>query len=396
MTPHLAPPSSIIDDFSLVEGGPIYRLQSWIRMTIRDRSRVWDRAAIAIAVTWVPLLLLSLAEGTAWGSHVKIPLLSDYATNIRFLFTLPLMIVAQRLINRRARHAVKHFVDAELVTRDAFADYERIVLSTLQFRNSWIPALVLMILAFIPSVLSIHPGILPGISTWRTAAQSGDLTWAGWWFMFISLPLYRVLLFWWGWLLILWASFLLRVTRLPLCCIPTHPDGAGGLGFLGETQMYFGLIALAASAGVAGDFANLLAYEGAMLAGLKFQMIGVCVLVFALMLAPLLVVTPKLNSVKERGLLEYSTLGAFYVRDFDEKWVRGQRPGNEALLGSSDIQSLADLNNSFSVVHEMRRVLVSRDILLGLALPTVVPMLLPIVVATPVDEIFKEVVKLLA
>jgi len=52
----------------------------------------------------------------------------------------------------------------------------------------------------------------------------------------------------------------------------------------------------------------------------------------------------------------YGKLVTNYVEGFEEKWIRRRTSGKEELLGSGDIQSLADLGNSYSVVSEMRRV----------------------------------------
>jgi hypothetical protein len=77
---------------------------------------------------------------------------------------------------------------------------------------------------------------------------------------------------------------------------------------------------------------------------------------FALMiLGPLTMFTPQLSRVKRIGLSEYGTLSTAYVAEFDQKWIRGRTNGAE-LLGSSDIQSLADLGNSYAVVREMQLV----------------------------------------
>ncbi len=80
---------------------------------------------------------------------------------------------------------------------------------------------------------------------------------------------------------------------------------------------------------------------------------------FALFLVfgPLLVFTRKLEAVASAGALEYGELAQRYARDFDQKWLRGGAPADEPLLGSEDIESLADMGNSFAIVHQMRRVL---------------------------------------
>jgi hypothetical protein len=42
------------------------------------------------------------------------------------------------------------------------------------------------------------------------------------------------------------------------------------------------------------------------------------------------------------------------VREFRDKWLRGGAPPDEPLVGSGDIQSLADLGNSFGNAEQMR------------------------------------------
>ena len=54
------------------------------------------------------------------------------------------------------------------------------------------------------------------------------------------------------------------------------------------------------------------------------------------------------------------------MREFDQKWLRGGAPADESLIGSGDIQSLADLANSFAVVREMRRFPASRTAMLAI------------------------------
>ncbi len=82
-----------------------------------------------------------------------------------------------------------------------------------------------------------------------------------------------------------------------------------------------------------------------------------------------------------------TTLASTYVRAFDEKWLRGGAPKDEPLLGSADLQSLADLGNSFSVVGQMRFVPIGSMQVLGLASAAVLPMLPLMTLAFPLDEL---------
>jgi hypothetical protein len=104
---------------------------------------------------------------------------------------------------------------------------------------------------------------------------------------------------------------------------------------------------------------------------------------------------PKLYDVRKRGLLEYGVLAADYTRMFESKWLHGRRPSGEALLGSPDIQSLADLNNSYAVVREMVIMPIDKRTLIALAIATLLPMVPLLFLATPADELIKTVLRLL-
>jgi hypothetical protein len=390
--------SRVTDQFSLVEGGPIYRFQRATHMALPNRSGVVKRALLTTLVTWFPLLLLSLVQGRAFGTQVQMPFLDDFAAAIRFLIGLPLLVVAEAVIDPKINHAVKHFLTSGLVAAEDVRPFEEAILRMNRLRDSVLPALVILVAAFAPSIWYKHTELLKsGVSTWHTVASaSGEhLSLAGWWFGLVSLPLFRVLLFRWTWMIFLWAFFLKRLVGINLRCVATHPDTCGGLGFLTHAQLLFGFIAFAASAVLAGAFGNAIAYQGATVSSLKFLMIGYCILAVFVLAAPLLVLTPKLLKVKRIGIYQYGSLGTSYSRAFDAKWIHGLSSEHEPLLGTSDIQSLADLYNSFSVVRGMKVVLLNKEILVGLAVPAVLPLVPLIIIATPADEIVHALLKFL-
>jgi hypothetical protein len=311
---------------------------------------------------------------------------------------LPLLVIAEAIIDPRLNHCVKHFVKSGLVATGDIPAFEEVIARTNKLRDSFVPALLILIAAFAPSIWYNQTELLKsGISTWHTVVtpRGESLSLAGWWFGLISLPLYRVLLFRWGWMVFLWALFLSRVMKIRLNCIGTHPDTCGGLGFLAEAQILFGFIAFAASAVVAGAFGNAIAHEGATVSSLKFLIVAFCVLAVIVFACPLLVLTPKLAKVKRVSLHEYAALGTAYVGAFDTKWIKGSVAEREPLLGTSDIQSLADLSNSFSVIRQMKVVLIDKKVLMGLAIPAILPMIPLIVIATPADTLVRAVLKIL-
>ena len=108
-----------------------------------------------------------------------------------------------------------------------------------------------------------------------------------------------------------------------------------------------------------------------------------------LLLCPLLVFASQLADVKRRGLRAYGTLAERYVREFDAKWVRGSPPSEEPLVGSADIQSLADLGNSYEVVRTMRLSPITRDAILRLGAATLVPLVPLLLTVMPLEELIK-------
>ena len=114
-----------------------------------------------------------------------------------------------------------------------------------------------------------------------------------------------------------------------------------------------------------------------------------------MVLGPLLVFASQLAEAKRTGLREYGTLAERYVREFDAKWLRGGAPAGEALVGSADIQSLADLGNSYEVVRTMRPVPVTRDTIIQIAAATLVPIVPLALTMMPLEELLKRLLGIL-
>jgi len=91
---------------------------------------------------------------------------------------------------------------------------------------------------------------------------------------------------------------------------------------------------------------------------------------------------------------EYGTLAQRYVREFDEKWVRGGAAPDEPLVGSGDIQSLADLGNSFEVVKGMRLVPFTSQAILQLAAATLAPVVPLALTMISLEELLSRVFKI--
>ena len=179
------------------------------------------------------------------------------------------------------------------------------------------------------------------------------------------------------------------MSRIKLNLIPAHPDRNAGLGFLAGTFCAFGLLAAAHGALVAGQIADRIFFLGAALPDFKMQIVALVVIVLCIVFAPLLVFSPQLERAQRTGNREYGVLAERYVREFDRKWLRGGAPADEPLVGSADIQSLADMGNSLEVVRTMRITLITTNSLLRLAVAVLVPIAPLVLTMMPLEELVK-------
>ena len=380
-------------DFSLVLGGPLFQLLVRSHLTTPALDLVKRRIVFISLFAWLPLLLLSLVDGKAWGG-VGLPFLYDIEMQARFLVALPLLIAAELLVHQRLRLVVGQFIDRNIITEEVLPKFREVIASAMKLRNSVAIELILLILVFVGgyylwSAVSGMEKIGAGTGTWyATATDAGThLSPAGYWYIFVSRPLFQFILIRWYFRLFIWARFLWQSSRLELNLIPTHPDRAAGLGFLGRSCAAFMPLLMAHGALVAGLIANPIFFAGAKLTDFKMEIIGVVVFLLLIVLGPLLVFSPRLMSAKRTGLHEYGMLASRYVSEFDRKWVRGGAADDEPLIGSGDIQSLADLGNSFQVIRDIQPFPFGKDTVIQFVVITLIPILPLVLTMIPLEEL---------
>ena len=210
----------------------------------------------------------------------------------------------------------------------------------------------------------------------------------------MSLPVFQFLLLRWYFRVFIWVRFLWQVSRIELSLVPTHPDQVGGLGFLSNTAFAFAVLLLAHGALLAAQIANRIFFAGAALQNFKEEIFVMLVSLLCLVFGPLLVFSPQLSRAKRQGLLDYGTLAERYVREFDGKWLRRGGESSDALMGSADIQSLADMGNSFTVVRTMRVAPITRDAVLELSAAVLVPLAPLLLTVMPIEQLLKNLVGL--
>ena len=364
-------------EFSLVLGGPLFRLCHRSHLSGATLERLGRRVVVITLFAWVPLLLLSVFEGHALGGAIKVPFLQDIEANARFLVALPVLIIAELVVHRRISPLVRKFVDRHIVVTEDLPRFEAAVNSALSARNSI--ALEATLLALVYTV---------GLWTWRSQIALGEATWyalpdtthlhltlAGYWYAFVSIPLFQFILLRWYMRLLIWFRLLWQISRLNLRLTAAHPDGAGGIGFLGKSSYAFAPILFAEGTLLSGLIASRVLHEGRSLISFKIEAAGLVVFFVLVIFGPLLMFTPLLEHAQRKGSAQYGLLANRYIFGFEDKWIRGGVPATGELLGSPDLQSLADLGHSCSMVEDMRIVPFGLQDVTRLAVVTVAPLL---------------------
>jgi hypothetical protein len=395
-TPASTPSDSFLrkpPDFSLVHGGPLFQL--FLRAHLSDDALELARQRIIVIalLAWLPLLLLSALEGQLLGGSVAVPFLMDAEVHIKFLLAIPLLVGAELVVHRRMRLLVRQFLERNLIPESAMPRFDAAIHSTFRLRNSVLAEVLLIAFVYGVGILVIwrHYTALDAPTWFATPSADGSrLSLAGMWYAYLSLPIFQFLLLRWYFRLFVWARFLWQVSRIELNLVPTHPDRTGGLGFLSGTVYAFIPLLMAHGAIVAGNLANRIFHLGATLPEFKGEILLLVAWLLFVVLGPLLVFAPQLAAARRTGVREYGTLAQRYVREFDAKWLRGGAPAGEPLVGSADIQSLADMGNSFEVVRTMHMAPVSKEAILRLAAAVVVPVVPLLLTMMPWEELVKK------
>ncbi len=323
---------------------------------------------------WIPLLLLCTWEGTLL-SGVAVPFLLDIESQTRFLISVPLLVFAELIVHQRIRSIVAQFLERRLVPEPNLADFHRVISNAMAWRNSVAAELILLLLVFSSGYFVRTSTFVMEASTWYITLSDGKehLSFAGIWFFWISIPITQFLMLRWFYRIFIWGRLLWQLSRIPLELIPTHPDRNAGLGFLGTSAYAYSPLLMVFGVQLAGYILNRILHDGAVLTAYKPEIALIVVFGLVLVLAPLTVFATQIMQAKRQGLREYGVLAAEYTRDFEHRWLHSNSRDNETLLGSADIQSLADLGNAYAVIKEIRPLPFSRDMIMQLITATLIP-----------------------
>jgi hypothetical protein len=376
--------------YSLMRGGLLYRITHAGGVAWTERAYApWVAFALVVVVLG-PVVVFCAMDHRLLGG-VAVPLARDYTVWARFFIAMPALVLAAPLADERMWRSLGHL--RNLVQTDDHANFERALAKLRRWRDSVWPELLLFALAIAGIFAAPTLPLYDHATSWRN--DGAQLTPAGLWLSWVGFPVFRFLALLWLWRFVLWVCLLARFSRLDLALHAAHPDGCGGVGFLGYAHASFLVMPVVSGLLVAGSCAVEVEHLGVQLRSLHMLLGGYVVIAIAIMLAPLLLLTPKLAALKRNSLLAYGALGTDSSEEFENRWLGRARRAAAPILDGGDASALADLTAVYATASRMGTVPVQRWILLQVVGATLLPLLPLLLLVMPMDELLEKLFSML-
>jgi hypothetical protein len=150
---------------------------------------------IFAVVAWVPLLILSAVQGVLL-KNVRIPFLYDPSTFSRFLFSVPLLIVAEIVIGPRIAAATTQFITSELIPESHYPDFDAAIADGLRLRDSTVAEVIILAITYVGAFEALRIFSI-NVSSWSSLVSGSGhrFTLAGYWYALVSIPIFQFLLY---------------------------------------------------------------------------------------------------------------------------------------------------------------------------------------------------------
>jgi hypothetical protein len=204
--------------FSLVQGGPPYRLQQKIGLIPRRGLGVPRRMIFFMLLTWVPIMVWALVNERMFVAAVSEPLLQHFGVHVRCLVAIPLLIAAEAVAEAISRRIFLYFVSSGLVTEATKPRFVEILRQAVRLRDSWVAAAVMAALAVLLAwrFTGVGEALHDDALSWAVSREAGlpRLGFGGWWFLFVVRPVFTFFLLHWVWRLCIAKDTLLRLLKV--------------------------------------------------------------------------------------------------------------------------------------------------------------------------------------
>jgi hypothetical protein len=379
-----------LDKFLIAHGGPFYDLQQRLGLLHERALNAGRRAALLVGIAWGVPLVLTAFSGHAIGAAATRFFLLDLAAWARFLIGIGIFVLMERLVEERLRAHLRQFVRAPLIAPGSQPAAAEAVVRALRRRDVGLAELACGVAAYAITLGGVALFLQASSPSWIVAAgpAGARLTPAGWWCALVSSPLFWFLLLRWLWRHAVWGLLLRDLARLDLRLVATHPDGAGGLAFIGQYPNAFAAFVFALSCVLGAAIARTLLQGELTPAAYGQLMAAWLVVVIILFGVPLLAFSKPLRQLKEATLLAASSVA-----------TRRERAAERELLGSNmsaagDAEATAsgdipDPSKLHAAAKKLSTFLISRSAIVPVAAAALLPLVAAGAIQLPVRELLK-------
>jgi hypothetical protein len=384
------------DNFSLSEGGPFYEMLKKMGL-YNNQGKL---ALVGLIISWFPLLVITAFEGTLY-SGIQMPFLKDVAMQARLLIAFPLLILIKSAIDSKVNAVTKYISDALMDQEERHLILNTAFQRAKKLTNSGLTELILLIIVIGATISFVKTGafgsIKEGASSWmaNNNTVNKDLSIAGYWAIFCSLPLFQFFLLRWVWRYLVWILLLFRLSKAKLNLLPTHADHSGGLGILILAQRNFNLIFVAGSVVISGQLMEQLIINPDTFLTIRNEVIGYIVISLVLIIFPMLFFAGKLVKTKQEGLINLGNLSATLSRRFENDWLNDipiEKRISDQLV---DPSMLYDYAGVYESLQQLRIVPINLRDVIGMAITLFLPFIPILFIHFSVAELLKKIIGLL-
>jgi hypothetical protein len=382
-------------EVSLVRGDAAYRFQRFLGIIPKDNLGIGRRAVGIALITWLPITIWAWATGRLMPAEGGEPLLRHFGIHVRFLLAMPLMIVAEMLVNMIMPRVIPYFVTSGVLPPSEEGRFREVIRRVLRLRDRTLPWVFILGIGI---ALAVASPTLSGSHELEWAqATGGGLGFGGLWFLYVGRPLFIAMLLGWVWRLTLFALLLRGISKLELSLVPSHPDGNGGLGFLEMLPAMYSPIVLALSALVASRWSHQILYHQETLANLRLPMAAFVAVILVIFLGPFFVFSGPLRKAKRVAELQYGALVGHQGRLVRQRWIERLEVKDEAgMLSAPELGPVADNISMFQMVDKMRSIPVGKRALMSVLVPVAIPLLVVVALQVPIKDVLLGLLKAIA
>jgi len=341
------------ESFSLVKGGLIYSLTKWVRKLVKPGKELVVTAISVSAIIWLPLLILTFFEGLFDNDLDTINFVEDFLLHIRFLVVVPFLILIENMVDRTFVAYIKN--SDNLIPDELQSKFNQFVMRLDRLTDSYVPEIIALVVFYVAVIIDWQQLSFVGLGrNFLIHIDGNHLKISGWYYVFISMPVYQLFIVRWLWRWVVWVYSVIRITRFKIQVDPLHADGMAGLEYLNMVPLTFSFILMSPSAVLSAQVGIEIIYNGAQLSSYIYPIAIYIFLLPIILYSPLLFLIPVLIKAKTYGIFNFGNLIRQHNIDYAKKWMGNSTVGDVKLLGTMDNSSLADINGSYAPVQSMK------------------------------------------